>query len=75
MPIFWQLANYSNSQNSIIFFGYYVDFEAKIFLILYPRTWNSITGIGIVWSLGFDKWAVAHEMGCQAYVKWVLMHI
>ena len=32
---------------SIISFGY-VDFYAKIFVILYPHTWNSITGAAIV---------------------------
>ena len=37
---------YTNSKNSIISFGY-VDFKGKIFLILYLRTWNSITSIAI----------------------------
>ena len=38
--------HYSNSQNSIISFGY-VDFQPKTFLILYPFLENSITGIAI----------------------------
>ena len=38
---------YTNSQNSIFFFGY-VNFYAKIFLISYPQTWNFITCIAIV---------------------------
>ena len=33
-------------QNSMISFGY-VNFLTKIFIILYPRTWNSITCIAI----------------------------
>ena len=45
-PIF-DTSNYTNSQNSIISFGY-VYFNAKIFLIFYPWSWNSITGNAIV---------------------------
>ena len=49
MPYFGQLAinQKLKTQNSIIFFGY-VDFYAKIFLILYPLSRNSITGNAIV---------------------------
>ena len=45
MPYVWQLVINPKlkTQNSIISFGY-VDFYAKIFLILYPCSWNSITG-------------------------------
>ena len=47
---FWHFLtplNYTNSQNSISSFGY-VDYYAKNILILYSRTWNSITGIAIL---------------------------
>ena len=36
--------HYTNSQNSMISFRY-VGFKAKIFKILYPQNWNSITDI------------------------------
>ena len=39
--------HYSNSQNSMISF-WHVDFEPKIFLILYPSLENSTTGIAIM---------------------------
>ena len=39
--------HYTNSQNSIISFGY-VDFWAKIFLILYPALENSANLIAIL---------------------------
>ena len=39
--------HYTNSQNSIISFGY-VDSQAKIFLILYPQIENSTTLITIL---------------------------
>ena len=44
---FYLAPHQSNSQSSIISFGY-VDFYAKIFLILYPWSWNSITGNAIM---------------------------
>ena len=47
IPNFWRLCTkLHNSQNSINSFGY-VEFSAKNFLILYPRTWKSITCIAI----------------------------
>ena len=46
-----------NFQNSIISFGY-VDFYAKIFLILYPWSWNSITGNAIMSRLLLTSWIV-----------------
>ena len=42
--------HYTNSQNSIIAFGY-VDSQAKIFLILYPCLKNSTTRNAIAWSV------------------------
>ena len=49
MPYFWQPAINPKlkTQNLIIFFGY-VDFHAKIFLILYTPFENSITRIAIL---------------------------
>ena len=45
---FWYLpTTYTNSQNSIIFFGY-VEFLPKNILILYPSLENSTTSIAIV---------------------------
>ena len=47
---FWHFLtppHYTNSQNSRISFGY-VDFQAKIFLILYPPFENSTTRIAIL---------------------------
>ena len=38
--------HYTNPQKSIISYEY-VDFKAKLFLILYPPTWNSVIGITI----------------------------
>ena len=42
MPNFLSARHYTNSQNSIISLGY-VDFSAKIFLILYPPLEHSTT--------------------------------
>ena len=54
---FWHFLTpprYTNSQNSIISFGY-VDFQPKTFLILYPSLENSITGIAIKYKKGPHK--------------------
>ena len=53
--------HYTNSQNSIISFGY-ADFEAKIFPILYPLVENSTTNITI-W-LPYTFWLVWVENDC-----------
>ena len=54
---FWHFLtppHYTNSQNSIISFGY-VDFKAKIFPILYPPLENSTTRITITYIKDFEN--------------------
>ena len=58
--------HYTNSQNSTIFFGY-VDFQAKIFPILYPPLEISTTRIAIDWLLTPFHMAVFSH--CNMYIK------
>ena len=66
--------HFTNSKNSIISIGY-VDFWAKIFSFLYPRTWNSITGIAIIkdiasYLFAFSLLTCMHLWSYVFYTDW-----